>query len=105
MSIALAERWAGFDADAIDAVARARAMLAPLFVIGDGADPRMPPEVVRRVFEAHAGPRELWIVPGVGHTGAASHPDYWTRVMGFLARHGVTCAEPRTREDGAGGST
>ena len=94
LSIALAERWAGFDADEIDAVAWTRALRAPLFVIGDGGDARMPPEVVRRVFEAHPGPRELWIAPGVGHLGAISHPEYWSRVMRFLSRHGALGVPP-----------
>jgi hypothetical protein len=93
-SIALAERWAGFDADEIDAVARARAVRAPLLVIGDGADRRMPADVVTRVYEAHRGPREIWIVPGADHLGAIAHPEYWSRVHGFLERQGVVILEP-----------
>jgi pimeloyl-ACP methyl ester carboxylesterase len=94
LSIGLAELWADFDADAIDAVAAAAAVRAPLFVIADGADPRMPPEVVTRVHEAHPGPGELWVVPAADHIQAVAHPDYWPRVLSFLERHGVVEAPP-----------
>lgn len=102
MSVALAEWWAGFDADAVDAVAAAARIRAPLLVIGDGDDPRMPPEVVTRVFEAHRGPGELWIVPGVGHIGAVWHPEYWRRVDDFLDRQGALAGEVAAAVDAPG---
>lgn len=89
LSIAVAEWRAGFDADEVDAVAAARRIKAPLFAIVDGADPRMPKAVVQRVFDAHRGPKRLWIATGVGHAGAAGHPDYWKQVLGFLESAGI----------------
>ena len=86
LAILDAEFLAGFDADDVDAVKAARDIRAPLMVIADGADPRMPPEVVRRVFSAHEGPGEMWICPGVDHLGAITNPEYWPRVLGFLER-------------------
>jgi alpha-beta hydrolase superfamily lysophospholipase len=100
LSIAFAEWRAGFDADDVDAVAAARAVQAPLLAIADGADARMPEAVVRRVFDAHPGPKRLWVAPGADHVGAAMHPDYWPTVFGFLAEHGVSRLESRA---GAGG--
>jgi uncharacterized protein len=82
-----AEWLAGFDADEVDAVAAARDIEAPLLAISDGADERMPPEVVKRVWSAHRGEKELWVCPGVDHLGAIVHPEYWPRVLGFLQRH------------------
>jgi fermentation-respiration switch protein FrsA (DUF1100 family) len=73
----------------VDAVAAARRVRAPLLAIVDGADDRMPEAVVRRVFEAHPGPRRLWIAPGAGHVGASAHPDYWPVVTGFLEANGL----------------
>src|SRR5262249_3697978 len=58
-SIKFAELWAGFDANRIDAVAAAREIRAPLLLIADGADPRMPAAVVAPVFNAHRGPKQL----------------------------------------------
>jgi hypothetical protein len=89
LTIGIAELRAGFKADDVDAVAAARRIHAPLLAIVDGADPRMPEPVVRRVFDAHAGPKRLWVAPGMDHTGASLHPDYWKTVLGFLQDNGV----------------
>jgi uncharacterized protein len=88
ITIAFAERWGGFDADAVDAVAAARRMRAPLLAIADGADPRMPESVVRLVYDAHPGPKQLWIAPGMPHVSARLLPDYWPRVTAFMERYG-----------------
>lgn len=89
LSVAAAEWRAGFDADEVDAVAAARSLRAPLLAIVDGADPRMPEAVVRRVFEAHPGPKRLWVAPGAAHAAAALDPGYWPVVTSFLADNGL----------------
>ena len=70
----------------VRAAARLR---APLLTIVDGDDPRMPEAVVRRVYDAHPGPKQIWVAPGVPHVGAILHPDYWQHVTGFLEAHGL----------------
>jgi len=87
-AIAVSEWRAGFDADEVDAIAAARSVKAPLLAIVDGADPRMPEAVVRRVFDAHPGPKRLWIAPGAPHAGASSSPGYWPVVLGFVDDNG-----------------
>lgn len=89
LAIKAAEWRAGFDADAIDAVAAARRIKAPLLAIVDGADPRMTEEIVRRVVDAHPGPKRLWVAPGVDHVGAILLSDWAKQVGGFLDEHGV----------------
>ena len=89
ITIALAEWRGGFDADDADAVAAARRLRAPLLAIVDGADPRMPEPVVRRIVAAHPGPAELWVAEGAPHVGAELDPAYWPTVLGFLERHGL----------------
>jgi pimeloyl-ACP methyl ester carboxylesterase len=84
MSIAVAEWRAGFDADAIDCVVAARRIRAPLLAIVDGADPRMPEPVVRRIVDAHAGPHRLWVAPGAGHVQAFWDPEWASVVGAFL---------------------
>ena len=84
ITIAIAEWRAGFRADDVDAVAASAAFGAPLLAIADGADPRMPEAVVRRVADAHAGPHQVWVAPGAEHVGAVLHPDYWRVVLSFL---------------------
>jgi pimeloyl-ACP methyl ester carboxylesterase len=89
LALAIAGWRAGFDPDEVDLVRAAAGLRAPLFTIVDGDDPRMPEAVVRRVYDAHAGPKEIWVAPGAPHVGAILHPDYWTRVIGFFDANGV----------------
>jgi pimeloyl-ACP methyl ester carboxylesterase len=89
ITIAMAEWRAGFRAEDVDAVKASAAFSAPLLAIADGADPRMPEAVVRRVADAHAGPHQVWVAPGAEHVGAVLHPDYWRVVLTFLDAAGV----------------
>ncbi|HUL78680.1 MAG TPA: alpha/beta fold hydrolase [Vicinamibacteria bacterium] len=87
--IAVAEWRAGFDADEVSAVEAARHGRGALLAIVDGADPRMPEAVVRRVYDAHPGPKRMWTAPGAPHCGAANAPGYWETVLGFLEANGL----------------
>jgi hypothetical protein len=88
-AIAMAEWRAGFDADDADVVAAVRRITAPLLAIADGEDQRMPEPVVRRVYDAHPGPKQLWVAPGVDHVGAIQLAEYGPRVRGFLEENGL----------------
>jgi pimeloyl-ACP methyl ester carboxylesterase len=88
-AIAVAEWRAGFDADAVSAVEAARRVRGALLLIVDGNDERMPEPVVRRVLDAHSGPKRLWTAPGAPHSGAANAPGYWDTVLGFLEANGL----------------
>jgi hypothetical protein len=88
-AIRVAEWRAGFDADEVDAVAAAAAMRVPLLLIQDGRDLRMPEPVVRRVFEAHPGPKRLWVAEGAPHSGARNASGYWETILAFLEEAGV----------------
>jgi pimeloyl-ACP methyl ester carboxylesterase len=89
IAIAIAGWRADFDPDDVDAVAAARRLRAPLLAIVDGGDDRMPESVVRRILDAHPGPKRLWVAPGAGHVGASLDAGYWPTVLGFLEENGV----------------
>lgn len=89
LAIAIAEWRAGFDADDVDVVAAARETHAALLAIADGDDVRMPERVVRRVYDAHPGPKAFWLAPGVDHVGASQLSEYWPKVLGFLEAQGI----------------
>jgi hypothetical protein len=89
LSIAFAEWRAGFDADEVDAVAAAGQARGALLAIADGADDRMPEAVVRRVYDAHPGPKRFWTAPGAPHVGASLDPAYWPTVTAFLAENAI----------------
>jgi pimeloyl-ACP methyl ester carboxylesterase len=84
-AIAAAEWRAGFRAADVSAVEAARRMRSRLLLILDENDPRMPEPVVRRVLDAHPGPKRLWIARGAGHAEGARAPGYWDTVLAFLA--------------------
>lgn len=88
-AVAMAEWRAGFDADDVDLPAAAARTSAALLAIADGADERMPEAVVRRVYDAHRGPKKFWLAPGAEHVGASARPEYWPLVLGFLEEQGL----------------
>jgi dipeptidyl aminopeptidase/acylaminoacyl peptidase len=55
----------------------------------DDEDPTTPLSGSQQLYQAAGEPKELWIVPHGGHTGAlAAYPDeYKQRVLAFLATH------------------
>lgn len=59
----------------------------PLLLIHGDRDLTIPVEHSRQLFEAAGEPKELWIVPGVGHCGGyfAGRPEYVARVAAFFA--------------------
>ena len=87
IAIAIAEWRADYDADDVDAVAAARQTRAPLLAIVDGGQLGSEP-AVRRIFDAHPGPKVFWVAPGVEHVAAIFARDYWPRVLGFLEENG-----------------
>jgi hypothetical protein len=73
----------------VDLVKAARATRGALLAIADGADPRMPEVVVRRVYDAHPGPKSFWLAPDAEHVGASARAEYWPTVLGFLDAQGL----------------
>lgn len=61
---------------------------APVFLIAGDGDALIPAENGRRLFEAAAEPKELWIIPGAAHgaTLAAAGSEYEKRVGDFFDR-------------------
>jgi pimeloyl-ACP methyl ester carboxylesterase len=89
ITIAFAGWRGGFDPDEVSAVAAAARCRGALLAIADGGDDRMPEVVVRRVFDAHAGPKRMWVAPGAPHVGAVLDREYWPRVTAFLDESGL----------------
>lgn len=61
----------------------------PLLVIGGTNDRLMPPEDVRRVFDAAGAPKQLWSVEGAYHAKCreAAGLEYDAKVIGFFSKH------------------
>jgi len=65
----------------------------PVFVIGGIADLNTTVAETRSLYEAVPGPKALWLLEGVGHSGAGSvwSDEYRRRIRAFFAR---TLGEP-----------
>jgi pimeloyl-ACP methyl ester carboxylesterase len=68
----------------------ARVAPAPLLVVHGDADPYLPLDHPRRLHEAARDPKELWIVPGMGHAERAVRPDLARRLAAWLAAAAAT---------------
>ena len=68
----------------VDAV---QSLISPTLVIGGNEDRQTPPAETRRIAEALAGPKALWLIEGAGHVDlhALAPGQYETRVGDFLA--------------------
>jgi len=60
----------------------------PVLIIHGAEDRQVPAEDARQLYAAAAEPKELWIVPGAGHTGslAQAPEEYVRRVVAFFNR-------------------
>ncbi|WP_306365950.1 alpha/beta hydrolase [Nocardiopsis sp. CC223A] len=60
---------------------------APLLVVHGEADTYFPTSHATAIYEAAADPRELWIVPGMGHAEPAVSPELTLRLRSWLREH------------------
>ena len=60
-----------------------------LLLVVDEDDERTPEVVVRRVYDAHPGPKRIWTAPGAPHSGATNASGYGNAVLGFLEANGL----------------
>jgi uncharacterized protein len=59
-----------------------------VLIIGGAEDSFTPPAETRRMFDAAAGTKALWLAPGENHEGVSdlSSPEYRRLVLSFLER-------------------
>jgi len=62
------------------AEAAARISPVPLLIVHGDQDPYFPPEHARQLYMAAREPKELWLVPGMGHAEAACKTDLVDRI-------------------------
>ncbi len=71
------------EASAVDCVMKNK---LPLFIIHGDQDELVPTEMANEIFEASTSEKEIWIVPGAGHTEAytVAEEEYQKRLKAFL---------------------
>ncbi len=77
----------GVGPDRLAPLAAMSRVKAPVLVIGGAEDVYTPEGETRALFNAAGGPKEMWIVPGLGHAGMsdANTQAYRARVGAFFA--------------------
>src|SRR5437588_458491 len=79
------------------AEAAARISPVPLLIVHGDKDLYFPPEHARQLYMAARDPKELWLIPGMGHAEAACGQELTDRigrwVKAAVARHDTTASE------------
>lgn len=77
---------AGYTFTEASAVEQVKKNQLPLFIIHGDQDELVPTEMADVLYEASNGEKELWIVPGAGHTEAytVAEEEYQKRLKAFL---------------------
>lgn len=88
MAIRGAEKEGGFKADDISPEKAVAARAFPVLLICGLRDRNIPARHTRRIFKAAAGPKEMWLVPGAGHTAALGKEprEFERRVVNFYRK-------------------
>jgi alpha-beta hydrolase superfamily lysophospholipase len=82
------EKEGGFRVADVSAERAVVARPVPVFLICDGRDHTIPCRHSKRIYKSAAGPKQLWRVPGAGHTGAfgTAPGEFTSRVLKFFQR-------------------
>src|SRR5579859_3254275 len=66
------------------AEAAAKIAPVPLLIVHGDQDPYFPPEHARQLYQAAHEPKELWLIPGMGHAETATDNDLVDRIARWL---------------------
>ncbi len=58
----------------------------PLLIVHGDQDPYFPPEHGRQLYQAAREPKELWLIPGMGHAESACDNDLVDRITRWLTQ-------------------
>ena len=86
LAMPMIESRVGFRVDKVDCLRAAEQIQAPMLLLAGEEDVRMPPAMVRTIYERAAGPKEFWIIPGEGHENRNFGQEFRDKIAGFLGR-------------------
>ena len=86
MAMPMIEERARFDVDEVDSLRAVGRIHAPILFLAAEEDRRMDPAMVRTIYDAAAGPKEFWIIPGEGHESRSFGKEYQEKIQTFLAK-------------------
>jgi pimeloyl-ACP methyl ester carboxylesterase len=80
------ESRARFRVDDVDCLQAAEQIQAPMLLLAGEEDVRMPPEMVKRIYEKAAGPKEFWVIPGEGHENRNFGQEFRDKIKQFFMK-------------------
>lgn len=86
LAMPMIESRARFQVDDVDCLRAAEQIQAPMLLLAGEEDVRMPPAMVRSIYECAAGPKEFWVIPGEGHENRNFGQEFREKISGFLGR-------------------
>ena len=86
LAMPMIESRVRFRVDDVDCLRAAEQIQAPMLLLAGEEDVRMPPAMVRSIYERAAGPKEFWIIPGEGHENRNFGQEFRDKVAEFLSR-------------------
>ena len=86
LAMPMIESRARFRVAEVDCLRAAEQIQAPMLLLAGEEDARMPPTMVRTIYDRAAGPKEFWVIPGEGHENRGFGQEFRDKVAGFLSR-------------------
>lgn len=86
LAMPMIESRARFRVDEVDCLRAAEQIRAPMLVLAGEEDVRMPPEMVKTIYDRAVGPKEFWVIPGEGHENRGFGKEFREKIAGFLER-------------------
>lgn len=86
LAMPMIESRVRFRVNDVDCLRAAEQIRAPMLVMAGEQDVRMPPAMVRTIYERAGGPKEFWIIPGEGHENRNFGREFRDKIAGFLGK-------------------
>ena len=86
LAMPMIESRARFRVDEVDCLRAAEQIRAPVLVLAGEEDVRMPPEMVKSIYDRAAGQKEFWIIPGEGHENRGFEKEFREKIGQFLGK-------------------
>jgi pimeloyl-ACP methyl ester carboxylesterase len=86
LAMPMIEGRARFRVDEVDCLRAAEQIQSPMLVLAGEKDVRMPPEMVKTIYDRAAGTKEFWVIPGEGHENRGFGKEFREKIAGFLKK-------------------
>ena len=86
LAMPMIESRVRFRVDEVDCLRAAEQIQAPMLVLAGEEDVRMPPEMVKTIYDRAVGPKEFWVIPGEGHENRGFGQEFREKIGQFLGK-------------------